>query len=83
MDLAGPVVGLIGLVAFVVAAALLCHWLLEPVNRAAGHLNAPTRFQLTDFIWLMMQLQIMLARGDANRCRGTPAAGSDRDSGSC
>jgi hypothetical protein len=40
---------------------MLCHWLLEPVNRAAGHLNAPTRFILTDFLWLMIQLQVMLA----------------------
>jgi hypothetical protein len=35
-------------------------WLLDPVNRAAGHLNAPTRFLLTDFIWLMIQLQLVL-----------------------
>jgi hypothetical protein len=60
-DWTGPLTALLGLVAFVFAAAVLCHWLLEPVNRAAGHLNAPTRFQLTDFIWLMIQLQIMLA----------------------
>jgi hypothetical protein len=50
-----------GLAAFVVVAVLLGHWLLGPVNRAAGHLNAPTRFMLTDFIWLMIQLQIVLA----------------------
>jgi hypothetical protein len=61
LELAGPLMALSGLIAFVVAAAVLCHWLLEPVNRAAGHLNAPTRFQLTDFIWLMMQLQVLLA----------------------
>ncbi len=61
MDLAGPVIAIGGLIAFVVVAALLCHWLLEPVNRAAGRLNAPTRFQLTDFIWLMIHLQVLLA----------------------
>jgi hypothetical protein len=61
MDFFGPLVSLVGLIAFIFAAALLCHWLLEPVNRAAGHLNAPTRFLLTDFIWLMMQLQVVLA----------------------
>jgi hypothetical protein len=61
IEYAGPLTALAGLVAFVIAAAVLCHWLLEPVNRAAGHLNAPTRFQLTDFIWLMMQLQVLLA----------------------
>ena len=52
--------GLFVLVVFIVGAALFGRWLLEPVNRAAGHLNAPTRFQLTDFIWLMIQLQVML-----------------------
>ena len=61
MEIAGPVASLVGLIAFVVSAAFLCHWLLEPVNRAAGHLNAPTRFILTDFLWLMIQLQVMLA----------------------
>jgi hypothetical protein len=52
--------GLFVLVVFIVGAALFGRWLLEPVNRAAGHLNAPTRFLLTDFIWLMIQLQVML-----------------------
>lgn len=61
MDLAGPMIAIGGLIAFVVVAAFLCHWLLEPVNRAAGRLNAPTRFQLTDFIWLMIHLQVLLA----------------------
>jgi hypothetical protein len=61
MNFTGPLTALGGLIAFVLAAAVLCHWLLEPVNRAAGRLNAPTRFQLTDFIWLMMQLQVLLA----------------------
>jgi hypothetical protein len=53
-------VALIAMMVFIVVAALLGRWLLEPVNRAAGHLNAPTRFMLTDFIWLMIQLQVML-----------------------
>jgi len=54
-------VGLIALMVFVFVAAMLGRWLLGPVNRAAGHLNAPTRFILTDFLWLMIQLQVMLA----------------------
>lgn len=61
MNLASPAVAIGGLIAFVAIAALLCHWLLAPVNRAAGRLNAPTRFQLTDFIWLMIHLQVLLA----------------------
>jgi hypothetical protein len=61
MGMLEPFMALLAMIAFVIVAIILCHWLLEPVNRAAGHLNAPTRFQLTDFIWLMMQLQIVLA----------------------
>ncbi len=61
MEAVGALTAFVGLAAFIFAAIALCNWLLEPVNRAAGHLNAPTRFQLTDFIWLMMQLQIVLA----------------------
>ncbi len=52
---------LIALIVFVFVAAFLGRWVLGPVNRAAGHLNAPTRFILTDFLWLMIQLQVMLA----------------------
>jgi len=54
-------VALITLMVFVFVSAMLGRWLLGPVNRAAGHLNAPTRFILTDFLWLMIQLQVMLA----------------------
>jgi hypothetical protein len=52
---------LAALILFIFVAAFLGRWLLWPVNRAAGHLNAPTRFILTDFLWLMIQLQVMLA----------------------
>ena len=55
------VLALLALVAFAVTAIVLGHWLLGPVNRAAGQLNAPTRFQMTDCFWLMIHLQVMLA----------------------
>lgn len=51
---------MLGFGLFVASAIWLGSWLLYPVNRAAGHLNAPTRFMLTDFIWLMIQLQLVL-----------------------
>lgn len=36
-------------------------WLvLGPVNRAGGKLNAPTRFHLIDFVWLLVQFQVGL-----------------------
>jgi len=34
--------------------------ILGPINRAAGRLKAPTRFQLSDFLWLLVQVQIVL-----------------------
>lgn len=52
---------LVGMGLYVLAAALLGHWIVGPINKAAGDLKAPTRFMLTDFIWLMLQLQIVLA----------------------
>ncbi|MDX1947976.1 MAG: hypothetical protein SFU86_21435, partial [Pirellulaceae bacterium] len=63
MNLAIVVAMLAGLAAFAAVSALLGHWLLGPVSRAAGQLNAPTRFQLTDFLWLMIELQVLLAGG--------------------
>lgn len=56
-----PILGLLALVVFIVLAVILGHWTLGPINRAAGDLKAPTKFLLTDFIWLMVQLQIALA----------------------
>jgi hypothetical protein len=55
------ILALIALIAFAVTSVILGHWLLGPVNRAAGRLNAPTRFQMTDCFWLMIHLQVMLA----------------------
>lgn len=34
---------------------------LGPVNKAAGAINAPTRFQLADAVWLLLLLQAVLA----------------------
>jgi hypothetical protein len=39
----------------------LAWWMLEPINRAAGSLRAPTRFLLIDFLSLMILLQVGLA----------------------
>jgi hypothetical protein len=54
------ILGMFGFGAFVLGAMALGNWLLGPVNRAAGRLNAPTRFVLTDIVWLMLQLQLVL-----------------------
>ena len=45
----------------IVAIVWLAWWMLEPINRAAGSLKAPTRFMLIDFVALMILLQIGLA----------------------
>src|SRR5262245_10715823 len=53
--------GLVLLAASIAVVVGLAWWLLEPINRAAGSLKAPTRFQLIDFLALMILLQIGLA----------------------
>jgi len=46
---------------YVGGAAWLAWWMLEPINRVAGHLQATTRYLLTDFLGLMVLLQAALA----------------------
>jgi hypothetical protein len=57
----GAVVGLCVIVAYIVGVIWLAHWMLEPINRAAGQLQAQTRFLLTDVFGLMALVQIALA----------------------
>ena len=57
----GTAVGLVLLALLIVAIVWLAWWMLEPINRAAGSLQAPTRFMLIDFVSLMVLLQIGLA----------------------
>ena len=61
MLLFGPILSLPVAVATLIALPLIGRLILGPVNRAAGLLKAPTRFQLSDFVWLLVQLQIVLA----------------------
>jgi hypothetical protein len=55
------VFGLFVLLGYFVGTALIAHWMLEPINRAGGHLRASTRFLLTDVFGLMALLQVALA----------------------
>ena len=48
------------LVYFVVVATVLGRWMLQPINAQGGRLQAPTQFLLTDFVWLVLQLQLAL-----------------------
>lgn len=57
----GALGGLVLLGLGIAAIVWLAWWMLEPINRAAGSLNAPTRFMLIDVVSLMMLLQIGLA----------------------
>lgn len=45
---------------FVFSASLLGRWLIQPINEKGGRLRAPTQFLLTDFVWLVLQLQLSL-----------------------
>lgn len=57
----GAIGGLMLLGVGIAAIIWLAWWMLEPINRAAGSLKAPTRFMLIDFVSLMILLQIGLA----------------------
>src|SRR5262245_55627326 len=48
-------------VVYIASAKGLAWWLLEPINRVAGHLQLSTRFMLTDVMGLMALLQLPLA----------------------
>lgn len=48
------------LIYFVVFASALGRWMLQPINIKAGRLQAPTQYLLTDFVWLVLQLQLAL-----------------------
>ncbi|WP_254511982.1 hypothetical protein [Anatilimnocola floriformis] len=54
------ITALLLLIYFVVVATLLGRWMLEPINSQGGRLQAPTQFLLTDFVWLLFQLQLAL-----------------------
>ena len=57
----GALGGLVLLAVCICAIVWMAWWMLEPLNRAAGSLKAPTRFMLIDFVSLMLLLQIGLA----------------------
>ena len=57
VDALSALLFLICMVAAVPGIAVL---ILGPVSLAAGRLNAPTRFQLSDFLWLFVLLQAAL-----------------------
>ena len=57
----GALGGLVLLGLGIAAIVWLAWWMLEPINRAAGSLNAPSRFMLIDVVSLMIMLQVGLA----------------------
>ena len=61
LALVGGLASLVMLAVLLGLTVWLAWWMLEPINRAAGSLNAPTRFMLIDFVALMILLQVGLA----------------------
>ncbi len=56
------VILLLLLLLLAIGAASFLGWLcLGPINRLAGRLQARTRFQLSDFFWLLIHAQLALA----------------------
>lgn len=55
---------IMALPAIVIGFAMLvaiAKWILGPISHAAGLLQAPMRFRLSDFVWLVVQFQVVLA----------------------
>ena len=52
---------LFGIALAIAAAAFTGHWVLRPMARETRQLNLPTRFTMSDFVWLLLLLQIVLA----------------------
>lgn len=55
-----PVVVIFALALAVAAAAVLGHVILGPLRKAAQRVGRHTQFYLTDFVWLLIQLQLSL-----------------------
>lgn len=49
------------LLAALAGMSALGHWLLGPIHVRAPNVSLPTRFLLSDFFWLMLQMQVVLA----------------------
>lgn len=57
----GPVLALAVLLVVAVGMPIAVgRAVLGPINHAAGKLQAPTRFQLSDFLWLLVHVQLAL-----------------------
>jgi hypothetical protein len=55
-----PIVVIFALILAIAAAAVLGHVILGPLRKAAQRVGRPTQFYLTDFVWLLIQLQLSL-----------------------
>ncbi|MFM7843332.1 MAG: hypothetical protein ACKPEY_03735 [Planctomycetota bacterium] len=58
----GSIGAILIVIVFTIAVpALVGLAILGPINKVAGRLQAPTRFFLSDFLWLVVQFQLALA----------------------
>ena len=60
MNARDRVLGIGSFILTLLLAPIVAGLILGPVNRAGGKLNAPTRFHLIDFVWLLVQFQVGL-----------------------
>jgi hypothetical protein len=60
MNARDRVLGIGSFLLTLILAPVVAGIILGPVNRAGGKLNAPTRFHLIDFVWLLVQFQVGL-----------------------
>lgn len=58
--LGGPWCLLLTLIILTVIPSVLGYIILRPISKVAGRMRAPNRFMLSDFFWLVIQLQLAL-----------------------
>lgn len=59
-DMGGPWSVLVTTIILSVVPALLGLVIIRPISRVAGRLKSPTKFLLSDFFWLVIQLQLAM-----------------------
>ena len=60
MNARDRVLGIASFLLTLLLAPVVAGLILGPVNRKGGKLQAPTRFHLIDFVWLLVQFQVGL-----------------------
>jgi hypothetical protein len=61
LSIAALIAVLLGFALAMLLAVWAVQWILRPMSKEAQRLNLPRRYSLSDFVWLLVMLQIALA----------------------